>query len=276
MHDYTSYLLKVIENIVEDEQFNMNIYELYYPFNQLPKDPTNIYGPHTQLHTHNLRKSQLPTHNKQIRISVFDSLDNRFYHFNVMKDSMTLTLKLKIKALASTSLTLIFLPYILITIGKKSYSMLMRSALHIYTFYNFLNVQNNRSLWNFQLEILTVINKIIATIVLIFFALIGLENAITIMFMHEAVDMVFIISILEIFYSVVIRSEIGKRWFPRFVYLVLGFCLYHMNYYSHTSNKLLIYTTYLIIDYLMLFFFHHFELPLIDSLREDFRDINFD
>jgi len=188
--------------------------------------------------------------------------------------------------------------------------MLMRSALHIYSFYNlyvqvqanaFNEAQNARRAraegqgqggngspvgqngatppaqpsnqtstlnlwWSFRSEILNVFTKIGSTVILIFFSLVGIENVVSQLYLEDAIDVVFIIVLLELYYSVVVRSEIGKKWFPRFVYLILYFTFYHLSYHSYTGSKMLIYTTHLMVDFIMIFFFHHFELPLIDSL----------
>merc|ERR1712157_498299 len=115
-------------------------------------------------------------------------------------------------------------------------------------------------------DIISLSNKIAGTVILVFFALIGTENVLSTLYLEEAIDIIFLIIILELYYSIVIRSDIGRKWFPRFIYVILAFSFYALSYYSYSSKKILLSTTHEMVDFTLLFFYHHFELPLIDAM----------
>merc|ERR1712176_1690498 len=83
-------------------------------------------------------------------------------------------------------------------------------------------------------------------------------------YFEQTISVIFMIMILEIFYSIVIRSEIGRKWFPRFAYTILAFIFFKP--VGYRNNKLVLTCAENLVDCFCVFFYHHFELPLIDGL----------
>ena len=251
--DYNSFLLKVVENLVDHEKFKVENYDKSVKQRGKPEKRGKV-------------ASKKP--DWVIKISVLDDVMGRFYYFNAIEDDLMIKIYIKTKALITCIVNLLLLPYIIVTVSKRCYAMLMKSALGLYSFYSHLASLNNEAdLWaRFRMDIISLSNKIAGTVILVFFALIGTENVLSTLYLEEAIDIIFLIIILELYYSIVIRSDIGRKWFPRFIYVILAFSFYSLSYYSYSSKKILLSTTHEMVDFTLLFFYHHFELPLIDAM----------
>ena len=256
--DYNSFLLKVVENLVDHEKFKVENYD-----KSVNKQRSK---PEKKVKRKVAKSSKKP--DWVIKISVLDDVLGRFYYFNAIEDDLMIKIYIKTKALITCIVNLLLLPYIIVTVSKRCYAMLMKSALGLYSFYSHLASLNNEAdLWaRFRMDIISLSNKIAGTVILVFFALIGTENVLSTLYLEEAIDIIFLIIILELYYSIVIRSDIGRKWFPRFIYVILAFSFYSLSYYSYSSKKLLLSTTHEMVDFTLLFFYHHFELPLIDAM----------
>lgn len=231
--DFNAYLLRTFAAMIESDKFDISAYNENY------------------------------ASTKSIKIFVFDSVNKRSYNYNAMKDSVELTLWLKTKAVIRAAFTLILIPYIIVTIGRFSYAMLINIALQIYFLYaNHLNRVPQTA--QTQQISRAVFEKAVSTVMFIFLALIGMENFITELFDSQALMVLFTTFFLELFYSICCRTKISKQWFPRFVYLIYFFTFYHLYYYSYDNCAILAFSTILSFQYLCVYFFHHFELPLIE------------
>jgi len=242
-NDFNSYLIKVFAAIIESEQFNITAYDV-------------STGPHMK---------QL----QSIRISVYDAVEQKFYNYNAMKDSFELTVWLKMKALVTSALTILVIPYIIVTVGRKGYQLLTNVAVQCYVLYiTYINNGTGNTAEDQNAATNRLARRIgdhaMATIVFIFFALIGMESYITDTFGQEALLVLFSTFVLECYYTVVCRTKISRRWFPRFVYLIYFFTFYHIYYYSSDNSSILQFSTILSFQYLCVYFYHHFELPLIE------------
>ncbi|VDP21387.1 unnamed protein product [Soboliphyme baturini] len=114
-------------------------------------------------------------------------------------------------------------------------------------------------------EINRVVVVPVAPLLTAILALVGME-AIMAEFFNDTSTAFYVILLLWLadqYDAVCCRSSISKRFWPRFFFLYnFAFYAYHYRFNGQYSG-LALFTSWLFIQHCMLYFFHHYELPLI-------------
>lgn len=107
-----------------------------------------------------------------------------------------------------------------------------------------------------------------ASLITMILALIGMETIMYEFFADSSITFHVIIMVwaADQFDSMAVRSPISRRHFLRFFYLYqFAFYAYHYRFNGQYAGLSLL-TTMLFSYHSMIFFFHHFELPLLQSI----------
>lgn len=112
------------------------------------------------------------------------------------------------------------------------------------------------------------ITFLVASLITVVLALIGMEAIMFEFFADSSIafHVILMVWAADQFYSMAVRSPISKRYFLRFFYLYqFAFYAYHYRFNGQYSGLALL-TTMLFTYHAMIFFFHNYELPLVQTI----------
>ena len=149
-NDHYQFLVNQIGELIESNSFDFKIYE------KETKD------------------------RRSIKIFIKNVLNGQVMSYNAMKRTKKLVIFMKLKSLWFSIISVVILPYLIVTVGKFSSWLIGEIAFQLYYIMYSETRHPRRN---------HIIKKAAATLIFIFFSLIGLENVIQDFFGEEAVFM---------------------------------------------------------------------------------------